>query len=150
MKIEDELKSKFRNEHHKLMVNLLLTSSRLGECFQHTIKDYDITPTQYNVLRILRGQHQKPVSIGLIKDRMIDRNSDVSRIIERLVQKGLIERTENAIDRRQKDVLISKSGLDLLKEIDVWEKQMDHRLKHISEAEAIQMNMMLDTMRNGL
>lgn len=150
MKIEDELKSRFRNEHHKLMVNLMLTTSRLGECFQQTIKGYDITPTQYNVLRILRGQNQKPVSIGLIKERMIDRNSDVSRIIERLVQKGLIERSENSADRRQKDVLISKSGLNLLKEIDVWEKQMDKRLQHIKESDAKKLNDLLDEMRSGL
>ncbi len=150
MKIEDELKSKFRNEYHKLMVNMMLTTSRLGECFQHTIKDYDITPTQYNVLRILRGQNQKPVSIGLIKERMIDRNSDVSRIIERLVQKELIERTENSDDRRQKDVLISKAGLELLKEIDVWEKQMDKRLQNVSEPEAKKMNELLDKMRTDL
>lgn len=150
MRIEDELKSKFRNEYHKLMVNMMLTTSRLGECFQHTIKKYDITPTQYNVLRILRGQNQKPVSIGLIKERMIDRNSDVSRIIERLVQKELIERTENSGDRRQKDVLISKPGLDLLKEIDVWEKQMDKRLQNVTEAEAKKMNDLLDKMRTDL
>lgn len=149
MKIEDELKSKFRNEYHKLMVNLMLTTSRVSECFQQTIKDYDITPTQYNVLRILRGQNQKPVSIGLIKDRMIDRNSDVSRIIERLVQKGLIERSENSEDRRQKDVLISKTGLDLLKEIDVWEKQMDQRVHHMSEPDAKKLNDALDKIRTG-
>src|SRR5687767_6179934 len=144
MKIEDELKSKFRNEYHKLMVNMMLTNSRLGECFQQTIKQYDITPTQYNVLRILRGQNQKAVSIGLIKERMIDRNSDVSRILERLVQKQLVERTENSEDRRQKDVRISKEGLDLLKEIDGWEKDMDKRLEHFSEVEAKKMNDMLD------
>lgn len=149
MKIEDELKSKFRNEYHKLMVNLMLTTSRLGECFQHTIKEYDITPTQYNVLRILRGQNQKAVSIGLIKERMIDRNSDVSRILERLVQKKLVERTENAEDRRQKDVRISKSGLDLLKEIDGWEKDMDKRMEHVTDAEARKMNEMLDKLRTG-
>jgi len=149
MKIEDELKSKFRNEYHKLMVNMMLTTSRMSECFQQTIKKYDITPTQYNVMRILRGQNQKPVSIGLIKDRMIDRNSDVSRILERLVQKKLVERTENAEDRRQKDVRISKSGLDLLKEIDEWEKDMDKRMDHFSEEEAKNLNDMLDKLRTG-
>lgn len=149
MKIEDELKSKFRNEYHKVIVNLMLTNSRMGECFQHTIKQYDITPTQYNVLRILRGQNQKPVSIGLIKERMIDRNSDVSRILERLVQKELIERTENCDDRRQKDVVISKAGLDLLKEIDHWERAMDKRVNHLSEAEVKKLNDLLDKIRTG-
>ena len=128
----------------------MLTNSRLGECFLHTIKDYDITPTQYNVLRILRGQNQKPVSIGLIKDRMIDRNSDVSRIIERLVQKKLIVRSENSSDRRQKDVSITDEGLALLKEIDVWEKKMDARFKHLPEDKIKLMNDLLDQLREGL
>jgi len=148
MKIEDELQSKFRNEYHKLMVNLFLTSTRLDERFQQIIKTYNITNTQYNVLRILRGQNQKALSIGLIKERMIDRNSDVSRITERLVQKKLIERTENREDRRQKDVKITKAGLALLSKIDGCEKQMDGELKHISEAEAKKMNKMLDKLRN--
>lgn len=149
MKIEDELKSRFRNDYHKLTVNLLLTTSRLSECFQHSIKDYDITLTQFNVLRILRGQNQKPVSIGIIKERMIDRNSDVSRILDRLVQKKLVERTENEKDRRQKDVKISKAGLTLLKEIDVWENKMDKHLKHLSDTEVKKLNDMLDKLRTG-
>jgi DNA-binding MarR family transcriptional regulator len=80
---------------------------------------------------------------------MIDRNSDVSRILERLVQKQLVERTENSEDRRQKDVRISKAGLDLLKEIDGWEKDMDKRLDHFSESDAKRMNDMLDKLRTG-
>ncbi len=149
MKIEDELKSRFRNDYHKLTVNLLLTTARLSECFQQSIKNYDITLTQFNVLRILRGQNQKPVSIGIIKDRMIDRNSDVSRILDRLVQKKLVERTENEKDRRQKDVKISKAGLTLLKEIDVWENKMDKHLKHLSDSEVKKLNEMLDKLRTG-
>jgi len=148
MKIEDEIQSKFRNEYHKLMVNLILTSTRMGERFQHIISEYDITSTQFNVLRILRGQNKKAVSISLIKERMIDRNSDVSRIIERLVQKKYIERTENNEDRRQKDVRITDSGLKLLSKIDVCEKQMDKELKHLPEADAKKLNSFLDKLRN--
>ena len=148
MKIEDEIQSKFRNEYHKLMVNLLLTSTRMGERFQNIISDYDITTTQFNVLRILRGQNKKAVSIGLIKERMIDRNSDVSRIIERLVQKKYIERTENSEDRRQKDLRITESGLKLLSKIDICEKKMDKELKHLSEADAKKLNSLLDKLRN--
>jgi len=148
MKIEDEIQSKFRNEHHKMMVNLLLTSTRLNERFENIISDYDITATQFNVLRILRGQNKKAVSIGLIKERMIDRNSDVSRIIERLVQKKYIERTENVEDRRQKDVRISTTGLNLLSRIDVCEKKMDKELRHLSETDAKTLNTLLDKLRN--
>ena len=148
MKIEDELKAHFRNEHHKLMVNLMLTSTRLGERFQAILKDHDITSTQYNVLRILRGQNREAVSISLIKERMIERNSDVSRIIERLLHKGWIERSENAEDRRQKDVRISYKGLGLLNKIDPCEKQMDAELQYLSEKDTRKLNNLLDQLRS--
>jgi len=150
MKIEDELKSKFRNDYHKLMVNIFLTSTRLGDKFQKSMKVYDITPAQYNVLRILRGQNQKAVSVGLIKERMIDRNSDTSRIIERLVQKKLIERTENTEDRRQKDVRITTKGLNVLSEIDACEQAMDQHLMHLTPEEVKTMSTLLDKLRNPL
>src|SRR5690606_27983237 len=98
MRIEDEIKSRFKNDYHKLVVNIHLTSARIGERMQNEMKKFDLTMTQYNVLRILRGQNQNAVSVGLIKERMIERNSDVSRIIDRLVRKKLIERTENKTD----------------------------------------------------
>ncbi|UKN01750.1 MarR family transcriptional regulator [Paracrocinitomix mangrovi] len=149
MKIEDELQSKFKNEYHKLAVNIHLTSSRLTEKFQEEMKRYDITSTQFNVLRILRGQNQKAVSIGLIKERMIERNSDVSRIIDRLVKKGLIERSENQIDRRQKDVRITDKGMDLLAEIDQNNTILEGRLTHLSAEEVKSLNDLLDKARSG-
>lgn len=148
MKIEDELKSSFRNEYHKLIVNLQLTHIRVSERFHHFLKEYDITPTQYNVLRILRGQQKKPVSIGLIKERMIDRNSDASRIIERLSKKKLVKRTENKIDRRQKDIIITNAGLDLLGAIDKVEQEVDQMLSHITPDEAKNLNLLLDKLRS--
>lgn len=148
MKIEDELKSSFRNEYHKLIVNLQLTHIRVSERFHHFLKEYDITPTQYNVLRILRGQQKNPVSIGLIKERMIDRNSDASRIIERLSKKKLVKRTENKIDRRQKDIIITNAGLDLLGAIDKVEQEVDQMLSHITPEEAKNLNQLLDKLRS--
>lgn len=145
--IEDEIQSRFKDEYHKLMINLQLTSSRLSEGIQEEMKKHGLTATQYNVLRILRGQHQKPVSIGLIKDRMIERNSDVSRIIDRLVKKQLIKRTENKLDRRQKDVMISENGLQLLSEIDTIEDLIRSRVGHLSIDEAKTLNELLDKAR---
>jgi DNA-binding MarR family transcriptional regulator len=150
MKIEDELQSSFRNEHHKLMVNLILTATRLNDRFAQILKIHEISGTQYNVLRILRGQKQKAVSIGLVKERMIDKNSDVSRIMDRLLAKKLVERSENADDRRQKDVYITAKGLALLKKIDGCDKQIDSELQYLSVAEAKQLNQKLDKLRSGL
>ncbi|MCH2235238.1 MAG: MarR family transcriptional regulator [Crocinitomicaceae bacterium] len=147
-KIEDEIKSSFRSVYEKLLVNLQLTNIRLGDELEQQFKEHDITSTQYNVLRILRGQHQNPVSIGLIKERMIDRNSDASRIVDRLAKKNLITRTENKIDRRQKDIIISDEGLALLSRMDKIMLNIDDRLNHLTEEEAEQMNDLLDKMRS--
>ncbi len=150
MKIEDELKSAFKNDYHKLVVNLLLTYMRLSEPFQELLKKYDLTGTQYNVLRILRGQKQVPASIGLIKDRMIERNSDVSRVIDRLLKKKLIERRENKNDRRQRDILINTAGLELLEKIDLHENNYDALEIPLSAEEVVTMNNLLDKMRSNI
>ena len=148
MKIEDELQSKFKNEYHKLIVNIKLTSSRINEVMHEVMCLHDLTSTQYNVLRILRGQNQKAVSIGLIKGRMIERNSDMSRIIDRLAKKNFIERNENKADRRQKDVRISDAGLKVLAEIDNTEDSIMNLLGHLSEDEVVTLNNLLDKARS--
>lgn len=148
LSIEEEIQSSFKNEYHKLIVNIQLTASRIIEKVQTVMKEHDLTSTQYNVLRILRGQNQNPASIGLIKERMIEPNSDVSRIIDRLLKKGLILRTENEIDRRQKDVIISKNGLDVLKKIDDLNDLIPEVFKNLKEDEAQTLNNLLDRARN--
>lgn len=148
MRIEDEIQSTFTSEEHKLIVNLQLTQNRIGENFQNHAKKYGITGTQFNVLRILRGQKGEAVSIGLIKERMLDRNSDMSRIIDRLLIKGLIERKENKDDRRQKDVKISKKGLTLLEKMDKFEQELPSLFKHMKKSEIKELNDLLDKARN--
>lgn len=147
MNIEEEIKSSFKSEQHKLLVNLKLTSSRLGEGIDASLKAFGLTSTQFNVLRILRGQRQKPASVGLIKDRMIERNSDVSRIIDRLLKKNLIERSENKDDRRQKDVIISEKGLEVLSKIDDSEDKIHELLGHLKDEEVVLLNQLLDKCR---
>jgi DNA-binding MarR family transcriptional regulator len=148
MKIEDEIQSSFRNDYQKLMVNLYLTHSRMSEPLTSVFKQYDLTSTQYNVLRILRGQKQKPASIGLIKERMIERNSDVSRIIDRLLKKKLIKRNENKLDRRQKDIVITETGLELVASIDKCHPQQDKRMSHLTDEEVTTLNDLLDKLRS--
>lgn len=147
MRIEDELKSTFISDNHKLIVNLVLTYNRLSEPFQALLKEYDITGTQYNVLRILRGQKQVPASIGLIKERMIERNSDVSRVIDRLLKKKIIDRKENKLDRRQRDIIINQAGLDLLEKIDQHENRYFEINKTVTPEEVKLMNDLLDKLR---
>ena len=147
MKIEDEIKSNFANEHQKAMVNLLYTNYHIGSKMKSHFKQFDITTQQFNILRILRGQYPKPASIGLLKDRMLDKNSDVSRIIDRLVIKEWIKRTECKADRRQKDIVISKAGMKLLEDIDNIDGDREDVLSNLSVEEAERFNYLLDKIR---
>jgi DNA-binding MarR family transcriptional regulator len=148
MKIEEEIQqSKFRSEFQKLAVNLLFTANWLDNKHREFLKEYDITVQQFNVLRILRGQHPKPVSVSDIRQRMIDKMSDVSRIVERLRLQGLLLRVECEQDRRLVDVTITDKGLDLLTLIDQRMDDMELVLHQVSESEAQTLNDLLDKIR---
>jgi len=148
MKLEDEIKqSSFRNEYHKLAVNLIFTHSWLMSKIYELLDEYDLTPQQFNLLRILRGQYPKPASITLLKERMLDKMSDASRLVERLLAKGLVERKICPEDRRKVDVVITKKGLKLLEKIDKTDNEMDNYLKNLSEVEAKKLNELLDKLR---
>ena len=108
MKIEEEIKQKkFKDDYQKLVVNLLYTSNWMNAQFELLFKNSGITLQQYNVLRILRGQYPKPSSIKLIKERMLDRMSDASRIVDKLVLKKLVIRNQCPNDRRSVDVVMA-------------------------------------------
>lgn len=147
MKIEKEIESKFRNESHKSMVNLLYTGLVVQGFMNDYFKQQSISQQQYNVLRILRGQYPDAVNIGLIKERMLDKNSDASRIIERLRAKKLVSRKECKTDRRQKDVLITQKGLDLLAELDKFDMEFDKVFDSFNEKELKKLNKTLDKVR---
>ena len=148
MSIEDEIKSKFRNDYHKALVNLYYTNNVIGEQFFKMVKNYGLAAPQFNVLRILKGQHPQAASIGLIKERMLDKNSDASRIVDRLYKKKLVERKESKADRRQKDILITKKGLELLNKMVVCEKQEDDILSNLNIDEVKLLNGLLDKIRD--
>jgi len=148
MKLEDEIsQKKFRNEYHKAAVNLLFTFSWLRSYQGKIFKPRGITGQQFNILRILRGQHPKPANIKLIRERMLDRMSDCSRIVEKLRAKGLIERNICPADRRHVDVIITKKGLDLLSKLDLINEESDKFLSNLDEKEISQLNRLLDKLR---
>lgn len=148
MKIEEEIKqAKFRNEHQKAVINLLYTANWLLDKNASFFKAYGITNQQFNILRILRGQHPKKISGSEIKSRMIDKNSDVSRLLDRLLAKNLIEKTPCPDDKRAADVMISQKGLDLLHEIDEKMDATDVKTLGISSEEAKALNTLLDRCR---
>ncbi len=148
MKIEDEIKGRFRNEYHKGLINLTYTAKQLSYEFYQSLKKHGLAEQQYNVLRILRGFHSEaPLSISFIKDRMLDKDSDVSRIVDRLVKKGLVSRIENPQDRRQKSVDIRETGIELLDKMFNCEKKADILLNNLTTEEVKEFNRLLDKIR---
>lgn len=148
MKLEEEIRQKkFRNEYHKLAVNIFYTHGWLDNYFSSHLKKSGITGAQYNILRILRGQHPKPASINLLKERMLDKMSDASRLVERLLQKGFVDRKICPEDRRRVEVVITEKGLELLKEIDTHDNEIDIILSKLSLDEIRMLNELLDKMR---
>ena len=148
MSLEKELQTTFKNPFQKTSLNIHFTHNFLSNNVNEMIKQYGLSASQFNVLRILRGQHPDAACIGLIKERMLDKSSDVSRIVDRLVVKKLVQRYECSLDRRQKDVIISQNGLDLLSKMDVCEKELDEQLQHLSTEELGTLNVLLDKVRN--
>jgi len=148
MKLEDEIQQKsFKTPHQKLAVNLLYTTNWLNNHFSLFFKDIDLTTQQYNVLRILRGQHPHPCSLKLIKERMLDRMSDASRIVDKLVAKELVNRNECPSDRRSVNLLISGKGLKQLEELDFIDESTQVIFKNLDMTQVEQLNNLLDEMR---
>ncbi len=148
MKLEEEIKQpKFRNEYHKLAVNVFYTYSWLVTFQTKLFADYDVTGNQFNILRILRGQYPQPASINLLKERMVDKMSDASRLVERLRVKGLVKRELAPDDRRRVDVKITAKGLKLLEEMDKLNSEYDSAFKLLTSKEAATLNSLLDKMR---
>lgn len=149
MKLEDEIKqSKFRNEFHKLAVNILYTHGWLNSRQSKLFHEYDITSQQYNILRILRGQYPNPATVALLRERMLDKMSDTSRLVERLKDKGLIARKICDEDRRRVDVIITNKGLSLLDKMDEVVGEFEKVFANLTKSEAKTLNSLLDKMRD--
>ena len=148
MSIEDEIQStNFEDSYHKAVINISYTYGWLNNTFKCKFEKHKLTNQQFNVLRILRGQYPKPATVNLIKERMIDKMSDASRIVDRLVQKNLVTRCTNNKDRRAVDIRISDEGLAILAKLDVELKTSDVIKGNITEDEAAQLSALLDKMR---
>jgi DNA-binding MarR family transcriptional regulator len=148
MALEKEIhQQKFRNDSHRLGVNLVYTLNWMNNYFSTALKPFGITSQQFNVLRILRGQHPNPASVKLIRERMLDKMSDASRIVEKLRVKGLLERNISSEDRRSCEVQITQKGLSLLAEIDKHNDTFDSHFSNLSVQEIKDLNYLLDKMR---
>jgi DNA-binding MarR family transcriptional regulator len=139
---------KFRNDFQRVGINLIYTYNWANEQVKQLFDQYDITPQQFNILRILRGAGE-PLSTLQIRQRMLDKMSDTSRIVDRLLKKGFVKKMICKADRRLVDVTISDKGLKMLDKMDRHQEDMDGVFKNLSEAEAKTLNKLLDKVRRS-
>lgn len=150
MSIETDIKQStpFRSPYQRVIVNLLYTSNWIAGSQTQLLKPYKLTLQQYNVLRILRGQSPNPIKVSDITERMLDKMSNASRLVDKLVAKKLVLRTECPSDRRAVDVVITEKGLDLLKQLDARQNEWNAMLESkMTAEEAESLSLLLDRLR---
>ncbi len=145
MTIEEGIKqSQFKHPYHKLAINLMYTTNLLESYLKEIFKKEEITIQQYNILRILRGSRPNPLSTMQIRERMMDKMSDTSRIVDRLLIKKLVTKKVSPTDQRLVDVRITEKGLQLLIQLDAVDDKIASFLSNISEKEATKLSDLLD------
>jgi DNA-binding MarR family transcriptional regulator len=148
MGIEKDIQqTNFRNEYQKLGINLMYTASWLNERIGRFLMQEDITQQQYNILRILRGS-EVPLSTLQIRERMLDKMSDTSRIVDRLIVKELVQKTACKADKRLVDITLTQKGLELVIRLDQFNDQIDSILQGVSKEDAATVNEILDKLRD--
>lgn len=149
MSIEKDIhQNKFVSARQKAMINLLYTYGWVIEKIKNFLAKEDITHQQFNILRILRGSHPKPLSTLQIRERMLDKMSDTSRIVDRLVAKGLVKKVVCPQDKRLVDVTITEKGQKLLKKLNDESDHIQEIMAKLSEEDAEQLSLLLDRLRN--
>ena len=147
MGIEQDIQQpNFRNEFQKMGINLLFTANWLNEQIGKILSEEGVTQQQYNILRILRGS-ATPLSTLKIRERMLDKMSDTSRIVDRLIAKELVVKNTCEKDKRLVDIILSPKGISLVDQLDQYNERIDALLKGINESEAKTMNQILDKIR---
>lgn len=150
MGIEKDIQqSKFRNAYQKASINLIYTLAWMRDKTKCIFEEEDITPQQFNILRILRGSFPQPLSTLQIRERMLEKMSDTSRIVDRLISKGLVKKLTCKTDRRLVDVVITDKGKKLLERLDEKQDDIDAVLGNLSEKDANILSDLLDKIRDG-
>ncbi len=149
MKIEEEIKQeKFQDLFHKVVLNVRFTGNWFYNEISRVLKPYGISEEQYNVLRILKGQYPNPSPLQLISERMINRMSNATRLVEKLRKNGLVSREVCPENRRKVDILITEKGLAFLKKVNPILDSEINKLNTLTHEEAETLNLLLDKIRN--
>ena len=150
MSIEKDIQQqKFINARQKAMLNVMFSYGWIMEHIKKKLAKEDVTHQQYNILRILRGSMPKPLSTLQIRERMLDKMSDTSRIVDRLIVKQLAKKVICPTDRRLVDITITEKGQNLLKKIDAEANFIEDIMANLTEEEATQLSSLLDKMRSA-
>ncbi len=151
MILEQGLKQhRIENQRHRVVLNILYTEARLGYAIYTALKPLDLTQQQFNILRILRGQKGMPVSIGSIRDRMIDKMSNTTRLLDKLLQKRLISRIECPLDRRRAEITITEAGLAMVSAAtQAVNMTTTNMIAHINDQEISKLNDLLDHLNDS-
>lgn len=148
MRIEDEIQQKdFKDDYRRLLVNLLFTNNWLNQQLGPFFREFDLTLQQHNVLGILRGQHPEPVCFGEIQERMVDRNSNVTRLVDKLIEKGLVTRGICPDNRRMIEVRATPKGLAILEQVDAKFPELFSRFHNLTREDAVLVSNLLDKLR---
>lgn len=149
MKIEEIIKSNVPlDDAKKVILNFTYTQNVIGDKFNEIIKPYDISREQYNVLRILRGQKGNAVNMNAIQERMLAKNSNTTRLIDKLLLKDFVTRKVCPENKRKMEILITQKGLDILTELDtVVIEHEKYFAKNLSNEELLQLNHLLEKYR---
>ena len=149
MSIEKDIKQKsFKSDYQKAMINLVFTYNWITEKLKHIFEEEGLTMQQFNILRILRGS-PTPLSTLQIRERMLDKMSDTSRIVDRLIIKELTKKITCKADKRLVDITITTKGLKVLEKLDIQEDKIENILKNLTENEAETLNILLDKIRQS-
>ncbi|MCL6219804.1 MarR family winged helix-turn-helix transcriptional regulator [Zunongwangia pacifica] len=149
MKIEEVLKTDHLNDSKKLVLNIMLCAGKATTMMNDTLKPYDISIQQFNVLRILRGQKGKPANLSTIQERMVNKMSNTTRLVDKLIKKNLVDRYICEENRRKIEIIITKEGLQLLEKLDPIVDRLENDFSgHITKEELIILNEILEKVRN--
>jgi len=149
MGIDQDIKQeKFTSEEQKALLNVIFTGNWVAQQQHELLKPFGLTMQQYNVLRILRGQNGKPMTVLAIIERMLDRTSNASRLVDKLLEKKMVIRSECPVDRRAVDILILPAGLELLSQIDLIQKKWNQRFSKLGTTNLKHLNELLDQFRS--
>ncbi|WP_026464469.1 MarR family winged helix-turn-helix transcriptional regulator [Adhaeribacter aquaticus] len=148
MKLEEEIKQQnFKTPYHRMAVNVMFTGNWIQKDLSCQLRAFDLSLQQHNVLSILKGQYPNPCTLGLIQDRMLDRESNATRLVDKLIEKGLVDRCVCVSNRRKVDILITQAGLDLLEKTAPIINAIETRYQNLTPEEATLLGNLLDKLR---